>query len=627
MASNFEELQNKLLRWTKVDPLIPSSRHTTSLSTRRPSFYDLHMPSLLQPNKISFGKPESTLGDEEADSTEDRYFKRLFVRERSVKALQGTPAEEWENNWTKILRRIGTTIVVRNEDGVVKAQEQALDVVFPLVCLALFNLTDKQIERLDDWQILIANTSIEQDTKADIIISLLPQEKIMRWDNLMNGKCEPIWPLVENLEAEYMDCINSKECKNILLGNPLAYLTFLSLIRLTECGEVVDFWVETDCKGCSEFRNSHDMHRNHLEWDLPLDSSHPFGLAASSDLQVINLEIIRVLRILSSLSDFVPEVTGDKTDRPKSRDPWASTVEPYMRKLWNVDLQPSINNAGLQVPSLDEIMRWVPRCWAQMRVRNSSQAIISPFDHVEADGYIIRQASWIIDAWEDAKERSQIESSLGMAPWSDIFAPNAAPKVDLDYERAPSHDPDEGDHDSDGNYLPLEDEGMVGGNQKQMRSRKPKQKKSTHPPGSDTHNRGQGGDGGSGGGAGGGAGGGSAGSSGGTNSSGKSTGSGALPQNAAVTLPPDLPRTLTKEPANIRTFRFGLSTVISFAFLGSTSGIQLPWHASGFKRLQPLYKDFATDHFGACRKSSGSSSTIFENENSQSIQTIIGFNQ
>lgn len=409
---------------------------------------------MLQPNKISFGNPQ-LLDNQDVAPAEDRYFQRLLAREESVKALRGKHAHELENRWTTNLQSIGPNAFVHNEDGVVDAQRQALDVVLRLATLALFDLTEKQIEHLNTWKLLATTTSLEQDAKADIIIRMSTEKQIELWDKLLNGKCEPTWPLVQDLSSTaYMKCINSMECKNLLLGNSNAYLTLLSLIRLMECGEVTEFWEKTACESCSQFRNSHDAHQDHFEWDFPLDSSGPIGLAASSDLDDIDTEIIRVLHIIS-LPDTTPEVTGDETDKPKSRDPWARAVYPHVQKLWNIELRSSISEAGLQVSDLDEIMRWVPRvrcifiqvmysktlgylhfayffchqCWAQMvrhnltfgsitsfntsfgvqRVRGSSQAIISPFDHAEAEGYIIRQASWIVDAWEDAKKRSERE--------------------------------------------------------------------------------------------------------------------------------------------------------------------------------------------------------------------------
>ncbi|KAE9387616.1 hypothetical protein BT96DRAFT_927503 [Gymnopus androsaceus JB14] len=547
MNSN-EELQNNLLRWTRVQPLTPASPHTTSLSTRRPSFYDLHMPSMLQPQKISFGNPRplgNNIDSEEVSSASDRYFQRLFAcdREASVKALRGTHAHELESRWTMILQTIGANFFVHNEDGVVDAQRQAFDVVTRLATLVLFDLSERQIEHLNTWRLLVATTSLERDVKADIIIRLLTKTQTEVFDNLLKGKCEPIWPLVQDLSSNaYMECISTMECKNLLLGNPIAYLTLLSLIRLMQCGAFTELWQQTDCKSCLEFRNSHDAH--HFQWNLPLDSAEQFGLAASSNLDDIDTEIIRILRIISLSSDTTPEVVGDATVRePKYRDEWVEKVHPHMRNLWNIELKSQVNDAGLQVPDVTEIMRWVPRvrhifiqCWAQMvrhnltfgsitsfntsfgvqRVRQSSQAIISPFDHAEAEGYIIRQASWIVDAWEDARNRSEEESE--MTPWSDIFAPNAAPKVDNDrYNRAPSHDPNDGDYDNDGNYLPPEEEGMAGGNQSRLRSQKQKQKKSTKPLRLDVHDGGRPRGGGSGGGAGGGGG---AGSGGGANFSG-----------------------------------------------------------------------------------------------------------
>ncbi|KAE9392030.1 hypothetical protein BT96DRAFT_979599 [Gymnopus androsaceus JB14] len=568
-----EELQNNLLSWTKVEPLEPAAPHTTSLSTRKPSLYDLHMPSVLQPNKISLGKPERTLlllGDQApqfVNSAEDRYFQRLLAQEASVKALQGKHAHLLENSWTKIFQCIRTDVYVHNEEGVVEAQRQALDVVLRVAALALFELTDKQIEHLDTWKLLAATTSIEQDAKSDITIRIAKKDKIELGDDLRKGKCEPIWPLVQDLESiAYMDRLSSVECKNLLLGHPSAYLTLLSLIRLMECGKVTDFWEKTDCRNCSQFTNSHDAHRNHFEWDLPLDSSESFGLAASSNLDDYDKEIIRVLLIISSLpntmQDVGPEVVDDATVRHKYRDPWTCMVEPHMRELWNVELRSLISKAGLQVPNLDEIMKWVPRvrciliqCWAQMvrqnltfgsvtsfntsfsvkrvrgsqvasspQIRTPSRAIISSFDHAEAEGYIIRQASWIVDAWEDAKNRSEEESGI-LAPWTDIFAPNAAPKVDHDDDgRALSHDPDDGDHDSDGTFSPP-GEGSHVGDKPRLRSQTRKKKKpiKTAGPKSDAHDGSQRRGGGSGGGAAGGADG--AGTSGGTDSSCGATGS------------------------------------------------------------------------------------------------------
>ncbi|KAE9406389.1 hypothetical protein BT96DRAFT_1054785 [Gymnopus androsaceus JB14] len=389
---------------------------------------------MLQPNKISFGNPQ-LLDNQDVAPAEDRYFQRLLAREESVKALRGKHAHELENRWTTNLQSIGPNAFVHNEDGVVDAQRQALDVVLRLATLALFDLTEKQIEHLNTWKLLAATTSLEQDAKADIIIRMSTEKQIELWDKLLNGKCEPTWPLVQDLSSTaYMKCINSMECKNLLLGNSNAYLTLLSLIRLMECGEVTEFWEKTACESCSQFRNSHDAHQDHFEWDFPLDSSGPIGLAASSDLDDIDTEIIRVLHIIS-LPDTTPEVTGDETDKPKSRDPWARAVYPHVQKLWNIELRSSISEAGLQVSDLDEIHE----CWAQMRVRGSSQAIISPFDHAEAEGYIIRQASWIVNAWEDAKKRSERE----------LTTTTTGP-----------HDPDDGDHDSDDTHPPSDEESI-----------------------------------------------------------------------------------------------------------------------------------------------------------------------
>lgn len=46
----------------------------------------------------------------------------------------------------------------------------------------------------------------------------------------------------------------------------------LLIDRLMECGKVTDFWEKTDCKTCSQFRNSHDARRNHFEWDFTAPS-------------------------------------------------------------------------------------------------------------------------------------------------------------------------------------------------------------------------------------------------------------------------------------------------------------------------------------------------------------------
>ena len=73
---------------------------------------------------------------------------------------------------------------VHNELGVAEVQRQTLDVVFQLATLALFNLMDNQIEHLDDWHLFTTSTSLHQ---ADVIISVLPEDKIWFWDEQMKG--------------------------------------------------------------------------------------------------------------------------------------------------------------------------------------------------------------------------------------------------------------------------------------------------------------------------------------------------------------------------------------------------------------------------------------------------------
>lgn len=379
-----QQLLDNLLRWTKVEPLRRTEPHTHTLSTRTPSFYDVHMPPVLQPGRICLGTP---LRDQ---SAEDRYFRQLFTQDAAINALRGKLSERLESSWERIISRI-EFFLIYNEEGVVDAQKEALQLVFRLVALAGFGLTDKQIAVLDSWQLLTVAPSTEADSKADIIIRLLPDEKIERLDRVLATKqCEPISPLVQNLNRTYLECISTVECKNLLLGHPILYLTLLLLIRLMQCQNGVTFWPEP---GCLQWKNSHGALSNKFRWNPPLDSNEAFGLEATLNLGAIDKEILHVLQIIVSLPvddqrlGTGPGVTTgevvNETVKLTSRSPWPLAIHPHMVKLWNIELRAQMSSLDPdQVPALSEIMRWVPlvrNIMIQVKIQSFWMSIIYLF--------------------------------------------------------------------------------------------------------------------------------------------------------------------------------------------------------------------------------------------------------
>ncbi|KIK65117.1 hypothetical protein GYMLUDRAFT_384403 [Collybiopsis luxurians FD-317 M1] len=356
-------LKDRLVSWTAVPALeLLTTSDTGSISTRNPSLYDTHLPPSLQPTTTSFGSFRRLDKDGKSAETvpaEDRLMERICSRPSSLTLLHGKQGEVLGNKWALLLRKLGSSQVF-DEEGVVDAQKRVVEVALELATLALFDLSQIQVENLGRWQLLTHYTSQEKETKADLLIGL-PKQKLVHASEqrliLEVIGFQPVSPLVRHLHRLYMECIESVGCKKLTVGDVLTFLTLLLLIRLMATNKIPSIWPSPACGGCEKYARSHRALSAAAPEPvvLPEDSKIDFGLT-SADIKHLDEEIGRLLREF-----FKPNLDNDVKEPTITRyqNKWTRSVFPQMQNLWTQELSVAVGFDVTKYVSLKEVMQRV----------------------------------------------------------------------------------------------------------------------------------------------------------------------------------------------------------------------------------------------------------------------------
>ncbi|KIK64948.1 hypothetical protein GYMLUDRAFT_380325 [Collybiopsis luxurians FD-317 M1] len=426
--------RDDLASWTRAYALRPSNRHTDSLSTRRPSLYDTHLPLRLQPALISLRRPrfleKSTGNVADSPAVVDEYFQKLSAREGLLDCLTGDVRDTLRLIWEYTLGGIKNIAPV-NEDGVIEAEKDVFKVVFCLAALAIFDLSKNQLQNLHKWAIFARRSSTETETKADLLFGLHDKEKIVDDDKHNTPFCDAIWPLLQNLPVEHLNYIATLEGKNLLLVRFKSHLLLLLFSRIIKKGDLHSIWPEIDCMGCAEFKESHRVHSSAATLYVPQDSQVLYGLSPMPDSKV-DEEIRRLLNLTT------PPGNGNPT--ALRHDPTRTGV--FYRDVLN-SVKKSLQDLGAEERLLD-VMEWAERSrnmfvqgYAQLvrhnltfglissynqsfllqRIREDRTVILSYLQQPTSEGFLLQRTLWLIDAWHDAIDRNQNSTEL----WDDPY--------------------------------------------------------------------------------------------------------------------------------------------------------------------------------------------------------------
>ncbi|KAJ3740189.1 hypothetical protein DFH05DRAFT_1559922 [Lentinula detonsa] len=434
-----DAIKEKLLEWTQVPKLSFSSDHTLSTSTRPPSLYVYHVPEDLKARRILFGDFHQG-SDEDPKSLDagSQFFQQLFDREELLALLRhdGNFSNYLQNRWNDTLRFDVAQIAAIDEEGVCDAEKRVAKVVFDLAALTLLDLSTDQIRHIGKWALLVTRPSRETDVKADLLLGLQEKTMITGFDVQNTSKHDPIMPLVQDLDFDYMKHLVSIECKNLLLGNPMAYLTLLLLTRLLNDDAIPMLWPKPDCQNCAKFAESHRVQDGASLVIIPSDSLDPSGLDAL-EIDDLDEEIQRVLQLL-------PQDSAPDHDETARRNP---TGGPFYNEVYG-PMKDLLRKTELENLRLETVMKWVTpirnivlQGFSQMirhdltfgivsshntsflmqRLREPfGTLIISPLHQPTMENYIVQRVMWFVAAWRDAIERKSLNSQRWTDPYKGV---------------------------------------------------------------------------------------------------------------------------------------------------------------------------------------------------------------
>ncbi|KAJ3999111.1 hypothetical protein F5050DRAFT_1805353 [Lentinula boryana] len=433
-----DAIKKKILGWTEVLELPLISDHTLSTSTCPPSLYIYHVPEDLRARQIFFGDfHRGSDKDPESLDAEGQFFQHLFDRPKLVELLRHDHnfSKYLQDRWNDSLRVEVAQIAAVNEEGVSDAEKRVAKVVFDLSALTLLDLSTDQIKHIGKWAMLITRPSRETDVKADILLGLQEKTTITSFDARNTSNHDPIWPLLQDLDSDYMKHLVSIECKNLLLGNPMAYLTLLLLIRLLHDRKIPTLWPTPECHNCAKFAESHRVQQRLSPVVIPSDSATQYGLQ-ELNVKALTNEIGRVLQLVprDPLQD----------DATVKHSPTGGQFYNEVRGPMKILLQDPLFRAL----RLGEVMKWVTpirniilQGFSQMirhdltfgivsshntsflmqRLREPfGTLIISPFYQPTMENYIVRRVMWFVAAWRDAIERKSLNSQRWTDPYKGV---------------------------------------------------------------------------------------------------------------------------------------------------------------------------------------------------------------